>query len=67
MDPNPQDAVCLVHSKDRDNKRFGTGFAIHKDEGATYFLTCMHVVKDVGGPDRFAGVRLQAYEIPDSA
>jgi len=30
-------------------KSFGTGFAIHSDSHYTYFVTCSHVLDDVGG------------------
>lgn len=48
---NLQDSVRLVTSTNPENKRFGTGCAIHKDESGIYFLTCMHVVMDLGGKD----------------
>lgn len=44
-----EDSIFLVTGKDK--KSFGTGFIIYKDDAATYFLTCMHVVNDVGGED----------------
>lgn len=42
-----QDSIFLITGKDKE--RFGTAFIIHKDDAATYLLTCMHVVNDVGG------------------
>ena len=42
------DSVVLITGSEPN--RFGTGFAIHQDEHATYLLTCAHVVDDVGGP-----------------
>lgn len=33
-------------------KKFGTGFPIWRESGATWFLTCAHVVDDVGGNDQ---------------
>lgn len=32
-----------------ESEKFGTGFIIYKDEEYTYFLTCEHVIEDVGG------------------
>ncbi len=44
-----QESVVLIKSSDPGNPRFGTGFVIHRDDAATYVLTCAHVVNDVGG------------------
>src|SRR5215216_4068113 len=52
MSANGNDSICLVTSKDPSNPRLGTAFAVHRDEEGTYFLTCQHVVTDVGGPDQ---------------
>jgi hypothetical protein len=41
-------AVYVITSADPNNPKFGTGFVIHKHEGATYLLTCLHVVERVG-------------------
>lgn len=49
MSHNFSDSVILITNKDIKNKSFGTGFVIHRDEEATYLLTCAHVVRDVGG------------------
>jgi tetratricopeptide (TPR) repeat protein len=48
---NLQDSVVLITSGDVENRRFGTGFVIYKDNttNTTYLLTCAHVVRDVGG------------------
>lgn len=43
------DAVVKVTGK--DNRSFGTAFAIHQDEKYLYLLTCHHVVDDVGGSE----------------
>lgn len=43
------DMVVIISG--RDMTRFGTGFVIHKDQQATYLLTCTHVVNDVGGEE----------------
>ena len=52
MSRDVQDSVFLVTSSDQGNQQFGTGFAVDRDEAATYFLTCRHVVTDVGGQNR---------------
>ncbi len=44
-----QDSIVLITSKDHANKRFGTGFVIHKESGGFYVLTCAHVIADAGG------------------
>ena len=51
MDTDLQALVVLITSSDLSNRRFGTGFVIHRDEQATYLLTCAHVVDDVGGAE----------------
>jgi peroxiredoxin Q/BCP len=55
MRGDPTDSVFLVTSSDPDNSEFGTAFAIYFS-GPHYrvaaFLTCRHVITDVGGPDR---------------
>lgn len=43
------DSIFLVTSSDSDNKQFGTAFILFRDKQAAYLLTCMHVVKNVGG------------------
>jgi len=52
MSLNWQDSIILILSTDSGNSRFGTGFVIHRDDEASYVLTCAHVVEDVGGPDK---------------
>jgi hypothetical protein len=58
MRVSPQDSVFLVTSEHRDNQQFGSAFAFYWDEGAigesqaVYFLTCRHVVDNVGGQDQ---------------
>src|SRR5215212_8321542 len=69
MSADPQDSVFLVTSSDPDNQQFGTAFALYSGEDATgnlikspfpaYFLTCRHVVTDVGGPKQ---VRIGGYQ-----
>jgi hypothetical protein len=41
--------VALIDSKDAERANFGSSFLIHRDEKATYWLTCAHVITDVGG------------------
>lgn len=47
-----RDSVVLIVSADPLINRFGTGFVIYHDEQGDYVLTCEHVVRDVGGPDK---------------
>ena len=47
-----QDSVFLVVGGEPNNQQFGTAFAFYRDEQGTYFLTCKHVVTDVGGADQ---------------
>lgn len=47
MESDSIQSVFLVHSSDAEGQDFGTAFIIHKS-GATFFLTCAHVVTDVG-------------------
>ncbi len=49
MNSDLDDSVTLITSEISDIPDFGSGFVIHQDEGATFLLTCAHVVKDVGG------------------
>lgn len=42
-------AVLLISGRRRSN--FGTGFIVHRDQHGTYFVTCAHVVHNVGGAD----------------
>lgn len=44
-----QSSVFLITSRSPKNKHFGTGFLIYKEGGVSWFLTCAHVVEDVGG------------------
>ena len=41
-------------SSDPENSTFGTGFVIHQDlmDQRSYFLTCAHVVRDLGGKEK---------------
>jgi fructose-1,6-bisphosphatase/inositol monophosphatase family enzyme len=49
MNTDLHTSIFRVTSADDDNKRFGTGFAVHRDEQATYFVTCMHVITNDKG------------------
>jgi hypothetical protein len=42
------DSVVLVTSNDPEIHDFGTGFVVHRDEQATFVLTCAHVLKAIG-------------------
>lgn len=42
-------SIATIVSQDVDRKDFGSGFLIHKDDEATYWLTCAHVIVKVGG------------------
>src|SRR5438067_2038811 len=52
MSSNLEDAVLLIRSSDQSIPKFGTGFAIYRDEHATYVVTSAHVIRDVGGADK---------------
>lgn len=44
--------VALIDSKDTDRANFGSAFLICQDKQATYWLTCAHVITDVGGSEK---------------
>ena len=46
-----EESVVLITSKQDATTEFGSGFPIYQDANSTYFLTCAHVVEDVGGVD----------------
>jgi tetratricopeptide (TPR) repeat protein len=46
-----QDSVVLITSSAHENKVYGTGFVVHRDEQGTYILTCTHVIDGVGGKE----------------
>lgn len=46
-----QDSIALIRSVKKDVPYFGSSFIIQKTAEATYWLTCAHVVLDVGGID----------------
>jgi hypothetical protein len=46
---NLEDSIALIESTDSSRSEFGSGFIIKRDKYATYWLTCAHVVLDVGG------------------
>ncbi len=52
MSSNLEDVVLLIRSSDQSIPKFGTGFAIYRDEHATYVVTSAHVIRDVGGVDK---------------
>lgn len=43
------DSIALISSTDKNITKFGTAFAIFNNQDKTLFLTCAHVVRDVGG------------------
>lgn len=46
-------SVFRITSSDSDNHNFGSSFAFYRDfNDAVYFLTCRHVLMDVGGPEQ---------------
>lgn len=48
-----QESVVLITSRDRDNNnRFGSGFVLRQSGGLAHVLTCLHVVRDVGGAEQ---------------
>lgn len=47
MNSQLQDSIVIITGTEPTN--FGTGFVFYKDQSSTYLITCMHVVKDVGG------------------
>jgi hypothetical protein len=46
---NLEDSIALIESTDSSRTEFGSGFIIKRDKCATYWLTCAHVIIDVGG------------------
>jgi chaperonin GroEL len=60
MSDSWQASVVLITSSDPSESHFGTGFVIDKDEQTTCLLTCTHVVRDVGGPEKIEIAGTQA-------
>ena len=46
------ESIVLITSSDLHDRHFGTGFVVWNDPQATYLLTCMHVVREVGGSEK---------------
>jgi Trypsin-like peptidase domain len=44
-------SVALIVSQDKTRTEFGSAFLIYRDDEATYWLTCAHVITDVGGAE----------------
>lgn len=42
--------IVHIESLDKNNRNFGTGFIIDKDDKGVYILTCKHVIDDVVNP-----------------
>jgi hypothetical protein len=49
-DSSLQDSIALIESVE-NNRGFGSSFMIKQTATATYWLTCAHVILDVGGID----------------
>jgi hypothetical protein len=47
-----ENSIVLITSTDTHEAHFGSGFVVYQDDCATYFLTCAHVIADVGGRDK---------------
>lgn len=60
MSDSWQASVVLITSSDPGEGHFGTGFVIKKGEQTTCLLTCTHVVRDVGGPEKIEINGIQA-------
>jgi Trypsin-like peptidase domain len=45
-------SVVLITSCSDSIPQFGSGFAVYQNESSTYFVTCAHVIEDVGGADK---------------
>lgn len=46
-------AVAIITSSDpKEKKSFGSGFAVYRDANSTFFVTCAHVVTEVGGAEK---------------
>lgn len=63
-------SIRRVSSTVANKRDFGTAFAIYADSEATYFLTCMHVVENVGGPDCVmidgnCNIEVRAWRLPE--
>ena len=67
---NYSDCIFLITSSDKDNSNFGTCFCVHVEKQYAYFITCSHVIVDVGGfqKARIGGKKVKkiAYGNPDS-
>ncbi|WP_220198094.1 SUMF1/EgtB/PvdO family nonheme iron enzyme [Ktedonospora formicarum] len=50
----------LITSSDHTESHFGTGFVIYNDERHTYLVTCAHVIREVGGPEKVEISGMQA-------
>ena len=59
-EPKLKSSIALVESSKVDSSDFGSGFLIHRDKKATYWLTCAHVVNAIGAEDRIRVGKLPA-------
>ncbi|MGD1698584.1 trypsin-like peptidase domain-containing protein [Dapis sp. BLCC M229] len=51
---NLEESIVLITSASDNSRKadvIGTGFAFYQENNYTYFLTCAHVVEDVGGEE----------------
>lgn len=44
-------SIFRIESKLPEKSAFGTGFSVYEDKNGTYIVTCMHVLKAVGGQE----------------
>ncbi|NJO78364.1 MAG: trypsin-like serine protease [Cyanobacteria bacterium RM1_2_2] len=59
-------SIVLIDSIDKENnKDFGTGFIIHRDDYGTYILTCKHVLRDAGGAGKVRVSSIADVDIED--
>ncbi|MEO1006891.1 MAG: serine protease, partial [Cyanobacteria bacterium J06638_38] len=65
-EPELTSSVALIESKNIDSNNFGSGFLIYRDSKATYWLTCAHVIKDIGKLDDIRVGKLPAQLIGPS-
>lgn len=47
-----RESIIQITSRNPENRSFGTGFLIYKNPVSSFFVTCAHVVTDVGGESK---------------
>ena len=45
-------SIVHIQSQDPNNLRSCTGFVVHKDQDASFILTCAHIINDIGGKEQ---------------